>query len=244
MKTTNRISFNGPAGLLCLGALALLISGCGSTKTKEPVAHQRGWIGGEYKQASAFPPALKHTQKSAILITRLNTNTPAALAGLAEGDLVLELNHQPATRLSNFRRTIDGTEPGKSVAIKTWRDGQTVESDVRVGRETFTYNGTFAISLPGFCHDLRLSPSAGLSLGVLGYEPEPVADRKELSSAETRYFMNCDPKNYQVSDEGWRAWLVVMEAWTHKTIRSQEVVPARTALVSEPAQPNELGANR
>src|SRR5205807_952391 len=35
-----------------------------------------------------------------------------------------------------------------------------------------------------------------------GYETEPASDRKELSSAEMRYFKNCDPKNYQVTDEG------------------------------------------
>jgi len=110
-----------------------------------------------------------------------------------------------------------------------------VESDVRVGRETFTYNGTLSIGLPGYFHEMRLLPGgAGFSLGVLGYQPEPVDERKELSSAEARYFMNCDPKNYRVSNEGWKAWLALVEAGTQKTIRSQEVVPARTALISKP----------
>jgi hypothetical protein len=70
-----------------------------------------------------------------------------------------------------------------------------------------------------------------------------VDERKELSSAEARYFKNCDPKNYRASDEGWKVWLVVMQAWTHKTIQSQEVVPAPTALFSEPVQNRQVSIN-
>jgi hypothetical protein len=235
-----RIFTNGTTSLGCPSALAGLVSGCSSTKPKEPATHQRGWIGGEYKVVRVFPAGLKPSQESALLVTHLNTNTPAALGGLAEGDLILELNQQPATKLNNFRRTIDGTEPGKSVAIKAWRNGQTVESKVRVGRETFTNNGTLALGLPGYFHELRLWPTAGFSLGVLGYEPEPVADRKELSSAEERYFMNCNPKSYQVSDEGWKVWVVVMQAWTHKTIRSQEVTAPQTATALKTAENKDL----
>ena len=88
--------------LLCLGATALVITGCCSAKPKEAAIHQRGWIGGEYKAVCMFPPGLKHTQKSALLVTALNTNAPASLAGLNEGDLLLELNHKPATRLKRL----------------------------------------------------------------------------------------------------------------------------------------------
>src|SRR5437868_8428232 len=115
MKTTKCLFQNGSMNLLWLGVMGLVITGCCSTKPKEEPAHQRGWIGGEYKAVSVFPPGLKRTQKSALLITALNTNTPAAVAGLAAGDLILELNHQPATSLKRFRRTIDAAEPGKSL---------------------------------------------------------------------------------------------------------------------------------
>jgi len=222
--------------LLYLGAMALVITGCCSAKPKEAAIHQRGWIGGEYKVVGMFPAGLKHTQHSAVLVTALNTNTPASLAGLNEGDLILELNHQPAAGIKSFRRTIDRSEPGTLVLVKAWRDGQTVERDVRVGRETFNYNGTFALGLPGFFHAVQLWPNAGFSLGVLGYELESASDRKELSSAEARYFMNCDPKKYQVTDEGWKAWLVIMQAWTHKTIRSQEIVTPQTGASGKSAE--------
>src|SRR6266567_3944023 len=97
---------NGPLALLGLGAAAFVFTGCSSAKPKEEAVHQRGWIGGEYKLVRVFPAGLKPVKNSALLVTALNTNTPAALAGLNEGDLILELNHQPATRLKDFRRTI------------------------------------------------------------------------------------------------------------------------------------------
>src|SRR5438477_12412597 len=110
MKTTKCLFQNGLMNLLCLGVMGLVvITGCCSTKPKEEPAHQRGWIGGDYKAVSVFPPGLKRTQKSALLITALNTTTPAAVAGLAAGDLILELDHQPATSLKRFRETIDAT---------------------------------------------------------------------------------------------------------------------------------------
>ena len=110
-----------------------------------------------------------------------------------------------------------------------------VECHVRMGRETFNYNGSFAIGLPGFFHDFRLWPNGGLSLGVVGYETEPVEERKELTSAEARYFTKYDPKNYHVTDEGWKAWVAIMQASTCKTIRSQEIVPAQTSSLQKQA---------
>src|SRR6266581_425497 len=94
MKKLTCLCRNGPMTLLCLGVLAPVITGCCSTKSKEAASHHRGWIGGEYKAVSMFPAGLQHTQKSALLVTALNTNTPAALAGLNEGDLILELVHR------------------------------------------------------------------------------------------------------------------------------------------------------
>jgi hypothetical protein len=235
MKSANCLLWTAPIPLLTLAVLVSLLTGCCSSKPKQPATHSRGWIGGEYKTVSAFPPSLKHTQKSALLVTGLNTNTPAAAAGLAEGDLVLELDHQPATSLKKFRQTIDVTEPGKLLALKAWHDNQILECNVRVGRETFNYNGTFAVGFPAFFHEVRLWPTSGFSLCVLGYEPEPLDDRKDLSSAEQRYFISCSPTNYHATDEGWKAWLVIMQASTSKTINSQEIVAPETASALNPA---------
>src|SRR3954471_8561096 len=88
-------------------------------KEKEPTEHHRGWIGGEYKLVRrhwnwfmsdqavvAFPKSLSGTEKKGLLITALSTNTPAYIAGLREGDLILELDHEKVTSVPNFRAKI------------------------------------------------------------------------------------------------------------------------------------------
>jgi hypothetical protein len=166
--------------ILCVG----LLSGCASPKEK-PVS-QRGWIGGEYKLArkqsfatamsaspaviGCLPKELAAKQKAAILITSLNTNAPAQAAGLRKDDLVLELNHQPVTRLRDFRRIIDRCEPGNTLAVKAYRDGQTLDFEVPVGKETFRHGGWFRIAFPTVVHGWDLWPNPGFSLVFVGYQ--------------------------------------------------------------------------
>lgn len=177
-----------------------------------------------------FPVGFSNAPKAAVLVTTLNTNTPASLAGLTEGDLVLELNHQPATKLKRVWQTIDNSEPGTLLPVKVWHDGQIAEYNIRVGREIYENGGVFMVGVPGYFHAVKLWPfssfNAGLSLGVVGFKPEPVSPRKELSSAEARYFKSCNPKNYQPTDDGWTAWFVIMQAETNKRIKSQEILAA------------------
>ncbi len=160
------------------------------------------------------------TDVKALLVTALGTNTPARLASLGEGDLILELNHQPATRLRSFYRTIDRSKPGTLLPVKTWHDGQTVECQVPVGRETYELNVSFGagLSFPA----LWLWPDSGFSLAVLGYEPESLDTRMDLASAREKFLKSCDQKNYCAAEDGWSAWLAILRVGTQKLIRSQE----------------------
>ena len=63
---------------------------------------------------------------------------------------------------------------------------------------------------------------------LAGFNPEPVSDRRELSSAEVTYFKHCTPENYEPTEAGWRAWLVILDVRTNKRIKSQEIVPSAT----------------
>src|SRR4051812_30725764 len=70
-------------------ALAAGLSACSSAKPKNKKPEkifERGWIGGDYKAVRTFPPNLEPKPKAGILVTALNAETPAHLAGLNEGD--------------------------------------------------------------------------------------------------------------------------------------------------------------
>jgi hypothetical protein len=91
-----------------------------AAKAGEKPLRQRGWVGGEYKVAHqwsarvhffpppeilydrSFPESVQRSQRAAIKITALGTNTPAARAGLRRGDLILQVNHRPVKRLGSF----------------------------------------------------------------------------------------------------------------------------------------------
>lgn len=207
--------------LVC--ALAMLLTGCASEKSK-PIA-QRGWIGGEYAQAkpSSFlvamasspgvvgglPKLIRQTQEAAILVTKMETNAPASLAGLRPGDYVVELNHQPVTGLRDFRRIVDRSEPGTALAVKAYRDGQMLEYNLPVGREKYKKEGTLSLAFPTVVHQWDLWPNPGFSLVVVGCEPNPGL-RRDLG------------KDREAYDEEWKAYLGFVELSVGKRVVSQE----------------------
>src|SRR5207245_464693 len=128
--------------------------------------NERGWIGGEFRMVTAFPASFTNAPKAAILVRALNTNTPSGLAGIQEGDLILEANHQPTKKLSRFLSMIDHTKPGTLLPIKLWRDGQTMETSVRAGCETYNKTGMFMIGLLVFFYLSNLWRFSVHSTGV------------------------------------------------------------------------------
>ena len=127
--------------LICIPTL--LAVGCASEKGK-PLA-ERGWIGGEYVAAKpstlwnrssgagvacTLPKALQTNRAVAVQITRLNTNSPAALAGLRKDDFIVEVNHRPVGSLQAFRRTVDRSQSGTTLTVTAWRDKKFVDFSV------------------------------------------------------------------------------------------------------------------
>ena len=207
--------------LLTMGVAMLTLTGCASKGPEKPPL-TRGWIGGEYTSVGALPNSVKRKPHSAILLTALSTNTPAKLAGFREGDLILELNHEPVSDVSKFHRTIYAIEPGTVVPVKLFRDGEVLEPNVCVGRESYRKGGMFCVQLPPIFERLDLWPNPGFSLIVLGYQRylRPV----ELGSVEEKYRRSVDRKGYDPKDYQWTSWLVLFEVWRQNHIVSQEPV--------------------
>jgi len=213
--------------LLVLMAAGLAMAGC-ATHTNKPLA-ERGWIGGEYTLArhqgglrncaadtgveSVSVKSLPPGQKAAIRLTHLGTNTPAALAGLQERDLITELDHQPVTRLQRFRSVIDHVAPGTPLPVKVYRKDQFMDFTVIVGREKYRPGGNLTLCLPTVVHGWDLWPNPGFSLVVAGYEPTP----------GIRHDLNAHV--HEVYDEEWSVFLGFMEANKGKRVHSQAVVP-------------------
>ncbi len=64
-----------------------------------------------------------------ILISQVSEDSAASEAGIQAGDIILELNEQPAGKLSSFRNRVAATPPGTDITLTVLRDGE---------RKTFT----------------------------------------------------------------------------------------------------------
>ncbi len=203
-----------------------MITGCGTEKEKP--ALQRAWLGGEYRPAGKKPKQIAGCPKAALWLTAVNTNTPASAAGLQKGDLIVELNHQHFTSLRDFHRKIDRGEPGSTLPIAVWRDGQITNFDVTLGREKFRHEGTFTVYAPCVVHGWqfwRENGRPGFSLVVLGYSANPGVLR-EHGQVEKK-----NPDGIQTTDssynEEYEIWLALFQVNKGERILSQEKVEPR-----------------
>lgn len=229
-------------------AATLILFGCAAHAKEKPIL-ERGWIGGHYDCAKrsrstaewlfgadhtifSFPSTLAHSYKAGILTLALGTNTPAYLAGLRAGDLILELDHQPVRDLTAFWDVVAGTKPGALLPVKAFRDGKAMDFNVTVGREKYQNVGWFTVGLPGYIELPHLVPTREapwFSLVVLGYENdynEPV----EFASVKEQYKHSCHPKAKQTAyDTDYRIWLVIFEGKKTRKILAQETAMAQAA---------------
>ena len=207
--------------------LALLASGCASHKEKEKPLRERGWIGGEYHLVRTFPTNLTQKPKAALLAVGVATNSPAYAAGLRAGDLILAVDHHPIKGRQDFYRTVGGCKPGSAIPVSAWREGQTLEWSVPIGREKYRPGGTLSVVFPCLAEGWQLWPARdypGFSLVVLGGRWS-CPDRTELGSAENAYSRLCDP-HWEGYQENWTAWLAILKVAKGEHVVAQEKVPA------------------
>jgi serine protease Do len=66
------------------------------------------------------------------LVSQVSPNSPAAKAGLQEGDVILSINGNPVDEYNQLRMTVSMMVPGDTANLKVFRNGQTLNIPVRV----------------------------------------------------------------------------------------------------------------
>lgn len=92
---------------------------------------QRGYLGVNIGEISTRDLAGIETD-TAVRITRVEVDGPAAAAGLLAGDIVTAIGKQPIATSQQLLNTIGRLMPGTLVALEVWRGGERMELDIEL----------------------------------------------------------------------------------------------------------------
>jgi serine protease Do len=94
-------------------------------------------------QISALSPEVAQrmgmTSHDGVVISKVSPRTPAAKAGLQDGDIVTELAGKPVKDAHSLQRTVAELPLGKPVDVTVWRDGATKKLQVAVAEQPQGY---------------------------------------------------------------------------------------------------------
>ena len=128
--------------------------------------------------------ALKLKEDRGVEVTSVTAGSPAAKAGVKEGDVILEYNGQDVEGGEQLSRLVRETPLGREVKIGVWRNGAmvTLTATIEEHRGAWTYGGPWSmpdiqipqftmpeIPIPRFEYQ---SPMLGILGESLGQEPQ------------------------------------------------------------------------
>jgi serine protease Do len=93
------------------------------------------WLGVETQEVTAEKAKeLRLSAERGVVIGKVLEESPAAKAGLKQGDAITEINGQRVEGTVQFRRMIRETPAGRTLQLTLWRDGQSQTVNVTLGR--------------------------------------------------------------------------------------------------------------
>lgn len=95
---------------------------------------RRGWLGVRIQQVTnEIAESLGLTKVRGALVAEVTKDSPAEVAKLEKGDIILSFNSQEVEEMRKLPRIVAGTKIGKMVPITVWRKGKEISLEVAVG---------------------------------------------------------------------------------------------------------------
>ena len=96
---------------------------------------ERGWLGVQIQNVDEdLASNLELPAPKGALVSDVQPDTPAAAAGIEQGDVILSFAGKPIDQVRQLSRAVAAVEPGKTAEVVVWRDGKEVKLEAAVGR--------------------------------------------------------------------------------------------------------------
>jgi len=129
---------------------------------------QIGEVNKDVAEASGLP------DQAGAMVSRVEPEGPADLAGLKAGDIILTFGGKKIVKWSDLPRVVGSTKPGERVEMEVWRRGKPITLMVKVGE-------TPSADQPAAAAPAAPTPVAGLTALGLTVVDLTDAQRTELS---------------------------------------------------------------
>jgi serine protease Do len=97
-------------------------------------ADRCGWIGVRVSPMTpAFAESLGMAEPYGAIVDQPEAGSPAATAGIEQGDVLTAINGSPLMNSSDFAKIISRTAPGTTVYLNIVRNGQTMPINLIIG---------------------------------------------------------------------------------------------------------------
>ena len=96
---------------------------------------KRGWLGVRIQEVSKEIAEVEKLKKpEGALVASVGKNSPAEKAGIKAGDIILEFDGKKINTMKKLPNVVAGTEVGKSVELKIWRNKKLISKRLTLGR--------------------------------------------------------------------------------------------------------------
>jgi len=96
---------------------------------------ERAWLGiGIQRLSDEMAGGLGIGDVDGAIVSEVMTDSPAAAAGLMQGDVIISVNDVKVRKLRDLTRTIARLKVGASALLSVWRDGETLTIEAIVGK--------------------------------------------------------------------------------------------------------------
>jgi serine protease Do len=94
----------------------------------------RGWLGVQIQEVTpAIAASLGLNGDGGALVANVTPGSPAARAGLKQGDVILSFNHTDLKQMRDLPRLVSTADPDTAAPLTVWRNGQKQELNVTLG---------------------------------------------------------------------------------------------------------------